>query len=172
MKVKSLSHVRLLATPWTTAYQAPPSMGFSRQEYWSGVPLSHNPHCSLVRRSHPHVTDKDMEARWHSKWWAAVWTPNTWALQSVLINCVWPQIFQQRVISVAGSSTYWGWRALGRALVLPGPHQSHGTVTPKNAGRAALPPHPHPRSPQTRVSAPNMLWFLPESLHLCKQNMS
>ena len=40
VKVKSLSHVRLLATPWTTAYQAPPSMGFSRQEYWSGVPSS------------------------------------------------------------------------------------------------------------------------------------
>ena len=37
-KVKSLSRVRLLATPWTTAHQAPPSMGFSRQEYWSGVP--------------------------------------------------------------------------------------------------------------------------------------
>ena len=39
MKVKLLSRVRLLATPWTAAYQAPPSMGFSRQEYWSGVPL-------------------------------------------------------------------------------------------------------------------------------------
>ena len=39
MKVKSLSRVRLLATPWTAALQAPPSMGFSRQEYWSGVPL-------------------------------------------------------------------------------------------------------------------------------------
>ena len=39
VKVKSLSHVRLLATAWTAAYQAPPSMGFSRQEYWSGVPL-------------------------------------------------------------------------------------------------------------------------------------
>ena len=37
--VKSLSRVGLLATPWTAAYQAPPSMGFSRQEYWSGVPL-------------------------------------------------------------------------------------------------------------------------------------
>ena len=40
MKVKSLSRVLLLATPWTAAYQAPPSMGFSRQEYWSGVPLT------------------------------------------------------------------------------------------------------------------------------------
>ena len=37
--MKSLSRVRLLATPWTADYQAPPSMGFSRQEYWSGVPL-------------------------------------------------------------------------------------------------------------------------------------
>ena len=42
-KVKSLSRVRLLATPWTAAYQAPPSMGFSRQEYWSGVPLPSPP---------------------------------------------------------------------------------------------------------------------------------
>ena len=39
VKVKSLSHVRLLATPWTAAYQAPLSMAFSRQEYWSGLPL-------------------------------------------------------------------------------------------------------------------------------------
>ena len=39
MKGKSLSRVRLLATPWTAAHQAPPSMGFSRQEYWSVVPL-------------------------------------------------------------------------------------------------------------------------------------
>ena len=38
-KGKSLSHVQLFATPWTAAYQAPLSMGFSRQEYWSGVPL-------------------------------------------------------------------------------------------------------------------------------------
>ena len=39
VKVKSLSHVWLLVTPWTVAYQAPLSMGFSRQEYWSGLPL-------------------------------------------------------------------------------------------------------------------------------------
>ena len=40
VKVKLLSRVRLLATPWTAAYQAPPSMGFSRKEYWSGLPLT------------------------------------------------------------------------------------------------------------------------------------
>ena len=39
VKVKSLSRVRLFATPWAVAHQAPPSMGFSRQEYWGGVPL-------------------------------------------------------------------------------------------------------------------------------------
>ena len=39
VKVKSLSRVRLFATPWTVAYQAPPSMGFSRQECWSGLPF-------------------------------------------------------------------------------------------------------------------------------------
>ena len=37
--MKSLSRVRLFVTPWTIAYQAPPFMGFSRQEYWSGLPL-------------------------------------------------------------------------------------------------------------------------------------
>ena len=39
VKVKLLSRVRLLVTPWTVAHQAPPSMGFSRREYWSGLPL-------------------------------------------------------------------------------------------------------------------------------------
>ena len=44
VKVKSLSCVRLFATPWTIAHQAPPSMGFSRQEYWRGLPFS-SPEC-------------------------------------------------------------------------------------------------------------------------------
>ena len=39
MKVKSLSHVRVFATPWTAVYQAPLPMGFSRQRYWNGLPL-------------------------------------------------------------------------------------------------------------------------------------
>ena len=60
VKVKLLSRVRLLATPWTAAHQAPPSMGFSRQEYWSGVPL-------------PSPTMQDMELKiqlrqnWHEE---------------------------------------------------------------------------------------------------------
>ena len=39
VKVKSLSRVRLFVTPWTVAYKTPPSMGFSRQEYWTGLPF-------------------------------------------------------------------------------------------------------------------------------------
>ena len=48
VKVKLLSCVRLLVTPWTAAYQAPPFMGFSKQEYWSGVPLP-SPYLALAR---------------------------------------------------------------------------------------------------------------------------
>ena len=65
VKVKSLSRVRLLATPWTAAYQAPPSMGFSRQEYWSGVPLpslegfSTTPKSAAEWRNHPRTVEKD-----------------------------------------------------------------------------------------------------------------
>ena len=51
VKVKSLSHVWPSATPWTAAYQTPPSMGFSRQEYWSGVPLP-SPKEATVRTKH------------------------------------------------------------------------------------------------------------------------
>jgi len=51
VKVKSLSRVQLLATPWTAAYQAPPSMGFSRQEYWSGVPLPSPKHSLAMANS-------------------------------------------------------------------------------------------------------------------------
>ena len=51
VKVKSLSRVWLLVTPWTAAYQAPLSMGFSRQEFWSGVPLP----SPLLEYSHAHL---------------------------------------------------------------------------------------------------------------------
>ena len=61
VKMKSLSRVRLLATSWTAAYQAPLSMGFSRQEYWSGVPLPSPSHPYLSKMSiaiyHLHHTE-------------------------------------------------------------------------------------------------------------------
>ena len=58
VKVRSLSCVQLFETPWTAAYQAPPSVGFSRQEYWSRVPLP-----SLLTKLYEIV--KDREA-WHA----------------------------------------------------------------------------------------------------------
>ena len=52
VKVKSLSHVRLFATPWTVAHQAPPSMGFSRQGYWSELPFPYPGDLPLPQLSH------------------------------------------------------------------------------------------------------------------------
>ena len=57
IQVKSLSHVQLSATPWTAAYQTPLSMGFSRQEYWSGVPL---PSPSCLIHSWKHATEPNI----------------------------------------------------------------------------------------------------------------
>ena len=55
VKVKSLSRVWLFATPWTAAYQAPPSMGFSRQEYWSGVPLPSLAHTHILANKYRYL---------------------------------------------------------------------------------------------------------------------
>ena len=51
VKVKSLSHVPVFASPWTVAHQAPQSMGFSRQEYWSGVPLPSPKYLDVLERN-------------------------------------------------------------------------------------------------------------------------
>jgi len=74
VKVKSLSCVRLLETPWTAAYQAPPSMGFSRQEYWSGLPFP----------SPMHESEK-----W--KWSRSVVSDSQWphGLQPTRLLCPW-----------------------------------------------------------------------------------
>ena len=60
LTVKSLSRVRLLVTPWTVAHQAPPSLGFSRQEYWSGVPLP-----SPMQLYPPRTSDSNI---WPKSW--------------------------------------------------------------------------------------------------------
>ena len=76
VKVKSLSRVRLLAAPWTAAYQAPPSVGFSRQEYWSGVPLpSPSPWNSMKAGvcSDPSNISTDLMPRlWNTDWMNAI----------------------------------------------------------------------------------------------------
>ena len=69
VKVKLLSRVQPSATPWTAAFQAPPSMGFSRQEYWSGVPL---PSPNTGYRS-LHINRNEIFAEWVKRmrwsWW-------------------------------------------------------------------------------------------------------
>ena len=73
VKVKSLSCIQLLATPWTAAYQAPLSMGFARQEYWSGVPLPSPPlHPSHWQNANnPQInnclTNEQIYKNWRSK---------------------------------------------------------------------------------------------------------
>ena len=56
MKVKSLSRVRLYTTPWTAAHQAPLSMGFSRQEYWNGLPLPSPSYAAVTNKVKVRVT--------------------------------------------------------------------------------------------------------------------
>ena len=63
VKVKLLSRVWLLATPWTAAHQVPPSMGFSRQEYWSGVPLPYEKvNQSFYRNLYEKSTTKELNS--------------------------------------------------------------------------------------------------------------
>ena len=76
VKVKSLSHVQLLVTPWTAASQAPPSMGFSRQEYWSGMPLPSRP---KVTSQLSHSLPLEVWVRRGKKWRVLdQWSSLTW----------------------------------------------------------------------------------------------
>ena len=73
VKVKSLSRALLLATPWTAAHQALPSMGFSRQVYWSGVPLPSPLHLTswiqrLLMKPVSHVTKCCSSTAWELSW--------------------------------------------------------------------------------------------------------
>ena len=93
MKVKSLSHVRLLVTPWTAAHHAPLPMRFSRQEYWSGVPLP-SPYSTAVafKLCFP---NQDL-SRWRSR-------PNNQAGQVLLFSLQSELIFSILSILYFGS---------------------------------------------------------------------
>ena len=73
VKVKSLSRFQLLVTPWTGAYQAPPSVGFFSQEHWSGVPLPSQLHLTswiqrLLMKPVFHVTKCCSSTTWELPW--------------------------------------------------------------------------------------------------------
>ena len=83
VKVKSLGRVRLLSTPWTAAYQAPPPMGFSRQEYWSGLAIS-------SKRTHTimaHLPGFCSQCPW-SCGWPMLTQASTTNSQTLISKCV------------------------------------------------------------------------------------
>ena len=72
LKVKLLSRVQLFATPWTVAHQAPPSMEFSRQEYWSGLPFpspGYLPNPGIEPRSPEFQADALLSEPPGNPWW-------------------------------------------------------------------------------------------------------
>ena len=108
VKVKSLSRVRLLATSWTAAYQAPPSMGFSRQEYWSGV------HSRLRKQQMQYLVrimlsclKKGYEADL-TVWARAKLVENNWKPGSVGYGCVFPVWSEAIQGSLTKSVTWFG----------------------------------------------------------------
>ena len=95
MKVKLLSCVLLLATPWTAAYQAPPSMGFSRQEDWSGVPLP-SPWSILGGLKNGTLITLQLQKFTGSVWSAPACTPS---VQTTQRRCFWSsQGFRVRAV--------------------------------------------------------------------------
>ena len=90
VKGKSLSRVRLFTTPWTAAHQAPPSMGFSRQEYWSGVPSLNS-----LKIDNPRTRENNFLGPPHCKWFLLLWValnydyiPITYALNISWKICI------------------------------------------------------------------------------------
>ena len=81
MKVKLLSRVGLFMTPWMAAYQAPPSVGFSRQEYWSGVPLP-PPSAEYLWEFPLLPTDEDMATYSSILAWRIPWAEEPGSLYS------------------------------------------------------------------------------------------
>ena len=101
VKVKSLSRVWLFATPWTAAYQAPPPMGFSRQEYWSGVPLPSPWHCISPTKLLNFLTlsffISDINIRMPTSQWDLFWRLN----------------YQGHVFKVPRGQVLWLWHKTG-----------------------------------------------------------
>ena len=88
------SHVRLCATPQTAAHQAPPSLGFSRQEHWSGLPFPSSMHDRLSQRKFQEISwNKQTILEWLGslrRWWT-YWNYTFWQLQNahrLVMNCL------------------------------------------------------------------------------------
>ena len=96
------SPVRLLATPWTAAYDAPPSMGFSRQEYWGGVPLP-SPYGQLIycKKKKKSKNIQWVKYIWFNKWFGEIFTTlykiRTFSHTIHKINSKWMKVLDMRL---------------------------------------------------------------------------
>ena len=125
-KWKSLSHVLLFVTPWAVAHQAPLSMEFSRQEYWSGLPFPSFPRGSSQPRDQTWVS-------WIVGKFFAVWVCVVWLLLKVhtCLNLPWTLLSLTRKISWPGKSlspqnTYLHWWVVSVALMKTERNKGHG----------------------------------------------
>ena len=115
VKVKSLSRVRLLATPWTAAYQAPPSMGFSRQQYWSGVHIRKQRHYFANKVpstqsfgfSSSHVWMWELDCK-------KSWAPNNWCFWIVVLEKTLESLLDCKEIQPVHSKGNQSWIFIGR----------------------------------------------------------
>ena len=117
VKVKSLSRFWLLVTPWTAAHQAPPSTGFARQEYWSGVPL---PSLPLTRKS--------------SQFWVPWLHVSINSLKSVMVKVFTPQTLANAMNQGFSSTFFFSfffffffWDCWFAVIPLPWPQKSYIT---------------------------------------------
>ena len=126
VKVKSLSRVWLFSTPWTAAYQAPPSMGVSRQEYWSGLPLPSPKYSAdhLVWHSgifhFPASLAVSLEAIWPSTGPWNVGRSDAWTFPSWLDSGIAGKSSRRVLYREANSSLDAGWWAYHQGTVTPG----------------------------------------------------
>ena len=105
VKVKLLSHVWFFATPWTVGYQVPPSVGFSRQEYWSGVPLpslkNYSKPRQYIKKQRHHFANKGPSSQSYGFPSSHVWMweldhKESWALKNW---CFWTVVFEKTLES-------------------------------------------------------------------------
>ena len=113
--MKLLSRVQLLATPWTAAYQAPPSMGFSRQEYWSGVPLLSSNLVAIIHYYPFHPSYGNLLSLWVCLFWTVyvnriiqcvVPVTDVWIIQNVVPDNVFHKWYHgaRRVRHIEGEN--------------------------------------------------------------------
>ena len=125
VKVKSLSRVQLVASPWTAAYQAPPSMGFSRQEYWNGLPLP-SPiatHTWSIKSRDITLLIKVIESKlWFSSshlWMWELdhkesWAPKNWCFWAVVLEKTFESSSDSKEIQSVNPKGNQSWIFIGR----------------------------------------------------------